>query len=201
MALESVGFRLNMRRYIDHAGKTRHTSTVMMRPLIYEGRMNDSVLIRIATPEDAAQVAFVLHESFAEYRDSYTAEAFAATTPAGDVVLNRMKEGPVWVALLGDTVVGTASAVERGEDLYIRGMAVLPAGRGLGIGRLLLKQIEDYACQHNHRRLTLSTTPFLYSAIRLYEHFGFARSEEGSDTLFGTPLFTMVKNLGVRSTA
>jgi N-acetylglutamate synthase-like GNAT family acetyltransferase len=111
-----------------------------------------------------------------------------------------MQEGPVWVALLDDSIVGTASAVGRGEDLYVRGMAVLPAGRGLGIGLALLKQIEDYASAQGYRRLILSTTPFLERAIRLYENFGFSRSEEGPEHLSGTPLFTMVKNLGaVRS--
>ncbi len=153
------------------------------------------VLIRMATVAEAGPVAAVLYESFAEYRAAYTPEAFAATTPASDLVRDRMKEGPVWIALLDQSVIGTASAVGRGDDLYIRGMAVLPAGRGLGIGRLLLERIENYARAQGHSRLILSTTPFLQRAIRLYERFGFARSEEGPDQLFGTPLFTMVKSL------
>src|SRR5260370_227302 len=41
----------------------------------------------------------------------------------------------------------------------------------------------------------LSTTPFLDRAIRLYERFGFQRSDEGPLDLFGTPLFTMTKRL------
>ena len=150
----------------------------------------------MATPEDAELIASVLRESFIEYRDSYTTEAFAATTPASEEVRGRMKEGPAWVALLGGSVVGTAAAVGRGEDLYIRGMAVLPAGRGRGIGELLLRQIEDYASPRGCGRLILSTTPFLHRAIRLYERFGFRRSEEGPHDLLGTPLFTMVKDSG-----
>ena len=41
----------------------------------------------------------------------------------------------------------------------------------------------------------LSTTPFLESAIRLYEKFGFQRTSDGPLDLFGTPLFTMQKSL------
>jgi hypothetical protein len=41
----------------------------------------------------------------------------------------------------------------------------------------------------------LSATPFLLRAIQFYENFGFARSAEGPHDLFGTPLFTMVKNV------
>lgn len=156
---------------------------------------DEGVRIRVGRAADAGVVAAVLHEAFAEYRALYTPEAFAATTPASDLVQRRMEEGPVWIALLDDSVVGTASAVGRGEDLYVRGMAVLPAGRGLGIGRLLLEQVEDYARAQAYRRLILSTTPFLHRAIRLYEHFGFSRSGEGPEHLHGTPLFTMVKSL------
>ena len=131
----------------------------------------------MAVPADASRVVSVLRESFVEYETLYTPEGFAATTPADESVLDRMKEGPVWVALLDHSVAGTASVVGRGEDLYIRGMAVLPIGRGLRIGQLLLKQIEDYASAHSYRRLILSTTPFLDRAILLYDRFGFSRSE------------------------
>lgn len=154
------------------------------------------VQIRMAMSEDAPQIASVLHESFIEYESSYTPEGFAATTPTSDEVRCRIKEGPVWVALIDGSVVGTVAAVVRGEDLYVRGMAALPAARGRQIGELLLREIEDYAWAQGYRRLTLSTTPFLHRAIRLYERFGFERSEGGASALFGTPLFTMVKNLG-----
>ena len=106
-----------------------------------------------------------------------------------------MDEGPVWVALLGGSLAGTVAAVDRGEDLYVRGMAVLPLARGRQIGELLLREIEEYARARGYRRLTLSTTPFLHRAIRLYERFGFRRSDEGARDLFGTPLFSMVKSL------
>jgi GNAT superfamily N-acetyltransferase len=57
----------------------------------------------------------------------------------------------------------------------------------------LLSEIERYAIAKSFRRLTLSTTPFLGRAIRLYEKFGFVHS--GTDDLFGTPLIKMEKEL------
>lgn len=167
----------------------------MPRHPVSESGSDGIVRIRMAVPADAALVASVLRESFLEYRDSYTPAAFAATTPASEEVRRRMREGPVWVALCGGSVVATVAAVTRGADLYVRGMAVLPTARGRRIGELLLREIEDYASSRGHRRLILSTTPFLHRAIRLYESFGFRRSEEGAHDLLGTPLFTMVKNL------
>src|SRR5687767_11670837 len=154
-----------------------------------------SLRIRMATADDALAIAAVLYESFVEYESSYTAEGFAATTPVGDQIKDRMKEGPVWVALLDDMIVGTVAAVPKGEALYIRGMAILPAARGGKTGEFLLQQIEEFAAEHGIKRLCLSTTPFLSRAIRLYERCGFERNNEGPHDLFGTPLFTMEKSL------
>ena len=106
-----------------------------------------------------------------------------------------MVEGPVWIAMHGRVIVGTVSVVPRSGELYVRGMAVLPSARGLGLGSLLLKQVESFALAHGYNRLTLSTTPFLLRAIKLYERWGFTRADEGPHDLFGTPLFTMVKEL------
>ena len=154
-----------------------------------------AVQIRLATPDDLTSLACLLHDSFVEYRSLYTQEGFAATTPSNDQLLQRMNEGPVWIAIQTDVPLGTVSAVARGDDLYLRGMAVRPAARGLGLGGLLLRTVEDFALAQGHKRLTLSTTPFLNQAIRLYERSGFQRTSEGPHELYGTPLFTMVKAL------
>jgi ribosomal protein S18 acetylase RimI-like enzyme len=153
----------------------------------------NGINIRHAAKDDLSEIAALMHESFVEYRSLYTEEAFLATTPNADQIAVRMTEGPVWVAEHDASIVGTVSVVPRGDDLYIRGMAVLPQARGLQLGQLLLKQVEEFARAQNHKRLVLSTTPFLLRAIRLYEGAGFQRSDEGPHDLFGTPLFTMVK--------
>ncbi|MBD0372036.1 MAG: GNAT family N-acetyltransferase [Pyrinomonadaceae bacterium] len=153
------------------------------------------VRIRRAIADDAVSIASVLYESFLEYESSYTPEAFAATVSSPGQILERLSEGPVWVALTDGKVIGTVSAVVKAEGLYIRGMAVKPSGRGSGIGERLLKCAEDFAIENGCTRLFLSTTPFLARAIRLYEQSGFSRNNEGPHELWGTPLFTMVKDL------
>lgn len=153
------------------------------------------VEIRLAGLPDAPAIAAVLRAAFEEYRPLYTEEAFAATTPAAEQVEARMLQGPVWVATRRGEIVGTVAAASRGEDFYIRGMGILPSARGLRIGALLLEAIHDTALAGAHRRLILSTTPFLDRAIRLYESFGFQCGDEGPHELFGTPLFTMTRSL------
>jgi ribosomal protein S18 acetylase RimI-like enzyme len=153
------------------------------------------ILIRRATKTDADALAAVLHTAFGEYEALYTPEGFAATTPIGEQIQQRMDEGPVWVALRTNAVIGTISAVLKGRGVYVRGMALLPTARGLGLGQSLLAQVEVFAHEQQAERLFLSTTPFLNRAIRLYKRVGFQRSAEGPHDLFGTPLFTMEKPL------
>lgn len=157
--------------------------------------MIETLQIRDSVAEDASAIASVLHDAFAEYRSSYTPAAFAATTSTTDEVKKRIAEGPGWVVVRDQVVVGTVSVVPKGESLYIRGMAVLPHARGHKIGELLLTHIESFAVARGFKRLFLSTTPFLSAAIRLYERFGFQRIADGPHDLFGTPIFTMEKLL------
>ncbi len=153
------------------------------------------VYIGLATTDDAVAISSVLHEAFQAYRPLYTEGGFAATALSPEQVQARIAEGPVWVVIRHHEIVGTAAAIVKRSDLYIRGMAVLPTARGLRIGESLLREIETVAVRNGCRRLFLSTTPFLDRAIRLYEKFGFERTEEGPHDLFGTPLFTMQKTL------
>jgi len=151
--------------------------------------------IRRAGPEDAPAIASVLHESFVEFRALYTDGGFAATTPNAEQILTRLREGPIWMALVEGAMVGTVAAFIKDDSVYIRGMAVLPNARGFGAGTRLLQQIEVWAGIEGHTRIFLSTTPFLTAAIRLYERFGFRRTDESIYDLFGTPLLTMEKTV------
>lgn len=151
--------------------------------------------VRRAGRADAPAIASVLRAAFAEYQTRYTPAAFAATTPTAEEIVRRLDEGPTWIALLQGAVAATVSVLPRGELLHVRSMAVLPEARGRGVGRQLLAQVERYAGAHGFRCLELSTTPFLAFAIALYERFGFRRSDRGPRELFGTPLFTMTKDL------
>src|SRR5215510_15587165 len=154
-----------------------------------------AVVIRQAVLSDAQDIVSLLYDSFVEYRSLYTVEGFAATAISEAETIDRMHEGPVFVATMNEIVVGTVAIVSKGESLYLRGMAVLPSARGQRIGEHLLTYVEDFAVSHGIRRLFLSTTPFLERAIQLYARFGFARIKEGPEDLFGTPLFTMEKRL------
>lgn len=148
--------------------------------------------IRRATAEDAPAVAAVLREAFAEFERLYTRAGFAATTPDAATVAQRLAEGPTWVAEDGE-IVGTVSARETERGVYVRSMAVRPAARGRRVALHLMRQLELYALSKGAPEMYLSTTPFLFAAIRLYEALGFRRTAQPPHALYGTPLVTMTK--------
>lgn len=153
------------------------------------------IQIRLANANEARSLARVLRKAFIQYESFYTAKAFAMTTPTPGEIEKRWKEGPVWAALQDGRLVGTVAAVAKNDALYLRSMAIVPSARGQGIGKILLEEVERFAKAGGFQRMLLSTTPFLYDAIRLYEHFGFERTGDGPHDLAGTPLFTMEKVL------
>ena len=145
--------------------------------------MRPSARIRQAVPTDAAEIADVLRQSFLEFEALYTPKGFAATTPDPEQVGSRMEEGPAWIALVEDRTAGTSSAVRKGEKgLYVRGVAVVPSMRGRGIAEVLMNEVESFARQNGCARMFLTTTPFLTSAIRLYERFGLRASRMAEPT-------------------
>jgi putative acetyltransferase len=157
-------------------------------------RHQAGIRIRKAKHGDAAAIESLLYESFLEYERAYTPEAFRITTPEKREIERRIKHWTVWVALRGNVIVGTVSAHPEGETLHIRSMAVRPSMRRRGIGKLLLQRVEKFASANRYKCLILNTTPFLASAIRLYERLGFRATGSERDW-FGTTVSAMTKQV------
>jgi ribosomal protein S18 acetylase RimI-like enzyme len=182
-------------RGISNPSLGRRVSWSFMIPMSTEPATLDVVQIHPATELDMEAVATVLRDAFLEFKPSYTQAAYAETTPDADTLRRRLHEGPIWVARLRGKIVGTISAVEKPNGIYVRSTAVLPSARGNRIARTLLEEVESFAISCRAEQLFLSTTPFLHAAIRLYEDLGFRRTSEPPHDLFNTPLFTMEKKV------
>jgi ribosomal protein S18 acetylase RimI-like enzyme len=158
--------------------------------------VGNEVQISLASKANAETIAKILSEAFAEFDDKYTPEALKYVTPAADEVRRRFAEGPIWLALKNDEIVGTVSVVSEPDRLYIRSMAVSPAAQGHGVGGRLLETIEDYARSSDIDTLFLYTTHFSTDAISLYEKHGFVKGRETTaEEWCGTPGLEMWKYL------
>ena len=82
--------------------------------------------------------------------------------------------GSIYFALHGEEVVGTCALLPVGEnEVELTKMAVDPAARGLGIGRLLLEHAIRAFERLGRDTLFLETNTKLAPAIRMYESVGF----------------------------
>jgi len=70
--------------------------------------------------------------------------------------------------------VGFCSVWRVVDELHINNLAVLPAYRRSGIGRILLEHVLQHGAGLGARRATLEVRRSNEAARLLYEHFGFA---------------------------
>ena len=162
--------------------------------------MNTDVTVRLATEDDAAEIAWVLFNAFGSYRVNYTPESFDVVTPAAAEIARRFDEGPQWVVEIDDDVVGSVSVTAEPEGLYIRSMAVRPDAQGQGIGHKLLKAVNDFADASEFDRIFLYTTYFVPGAKEMYEKHGYGWVRDTTaDEWYGVPGLEMDRTI-VRKT-
>src|ERR1700693_2107033 len=129
-------------------------------------------LIRKAAPSDAGAVSALLRRAFQEFEPLYTPEALVATVQPESGILQRLEEGPLWIAEHESALVGTVAAICSADSVMVRGMAVDPVARGLKIGKALLHLTEEFTREQGFERMSLYTTAFLRRAIGLYQASG-----------------------------
>ena len=83
--------------------------------------------------------------------------------------------GEVFIALMGETVVGTCAVIVRdGRTVELAKLSVSRTSRGHGIGRRLSTAAIEWARARGYRRVVLVSSTKLTTALRLYEQLGFA---------------------------
>lgn len=74
--------------------------------------------------------------------------------------------------------IGLSVIIDEG---YILNVAVHPDYQGKGIGKALVKTVDDFAVENNLAFVTLEVRPSNEKAISLYESFGFKKVGERRD--------------------
>lgn len=81
------------------------------------------------------------------------------------------------IALAGQVSVGQMVVNDDGATLHIVDLAVVPAVRGRGYGRAMVRQVQARACEARRQAVTLSVDPMNQQALRLYGALGFEITE------------------------
>jgi predicted N-acetyltransferase YhbS len=141
-------------------------------------------VIRPATQREIPEIERVILAAFAEYRDEIPAAIFRSYMADLCRLADHCDEAEVLVADLDGRVAGTVSfyADASAEGLGwpkgwagFRRLAVDPAMRGRGIGRLLTERCVDAARKLDAPTIALHAASFLKAACHIYEQIGFRR--------------------------
>ena len=122
-----------------------------------------------ALAEDAADISAVILRALRETNvKDYSGEIIASVERSfsPDAVLALMAKRIVFVATIGDRLVGTASL----DGSVVRTVFVAPDVQGRGVGKLLMAEIEGAARERNIRSLTV---PSSVTAESFYARLGF----------------------------
>jgi DNA-binding MarR family transcriptional regulator/GNAT superfamily N-acetyltransferase len=133
---------------------------------------------------------FCLGSYYAELAERFE-EGFdpARSVSTGEADL-RPPHGLLLVATLDDEPVGCGALLfHDGEPAYIKRMWVSPAVRGLGLGRRLLRELEETAREHGHTTVRLETNRALPEAIAMYRTAGYREVERFNDEVYGHHFF------------
>ncbi|MCJ1395854.1 hypothetical protein MMC18_008740 [Xylographa bjoerkii] len=112
----------------------------------------------------------------------------AAGTPAGCIALRPLR-------LSADHQPSLRTPHDRPSYCELKRLYVVPAGRGLGIGKMLVERALSAAEERGYGEVRLDTLPDMRAAVRLYESVGFVRTEAYHGTLVEGLIF-MGRSLG-----
>jgi ribosomal protein S18 acetylase RimI-like enzyme len=138
--------------------------------------------IRRASPDDAPDVARLLHDFNTEY-DEFTPGVEVLTRNAREM----LAEGDMVVLLAGDGPDGFAELRFRKSvwtatlDCYLEELYVVPPLRGQGVGRTLLREAMKAARAEGAAHIELGTSEDDVAARALYESEGFTNREGRPD--------------------
>lgn len=174
------------------------------RPVVQgagEAAASQGYLIRDFATQDAAAVNAVALAAFEQYRGEYS--DWPEFSKLVGSMANLADDGEVIVALSNDRVVGAVAYSKPGALKpsladpawpLIRMLAVDPAERGRGLGRMLAEECIRRARRDGADAIALHMSPIMQVALAMYQRFGFVLLRE-CPPIFGVPYRIYLKRL------
>lgn len=129
-----------------------------------------SFILRTAQSAECADADRVLRAAFTPYMHRLGREIpvdYYNWLPAS------IERGDVFLAEKDGQIVGVAATERRKAELFLDRLAVDPAQQGTGVGRWLLRRLDEVARERGDHAVSLVTAEMMDHLIRLYGSHGF----------------------------
>jgi len=124
-----------------------------------------------------------------EYNYSIAFEAYVAKGLYEFYSQYNPNRDRVWICEHNNSIIGFLLLMHRENNAaQLRYFILLPAYRGIGLGKKLMDLYMDWLKEHNYSNSYLWTTNEQQAAAELYKKYGFRLIEEHDSTAFGKPL-------------
>jgi GNAT superfamily N-acetyltransferase len=134
------------------------------------------LVVRPANADELDGIGAQTLEAYAEYESSFPPEYWADYTVELADARKRADVGMVFLATLDSEPIGSATVqwdTAEPETLYLKMVAVVPAGRGAGAGPAIMDAVFEHARAEGARVLKWNTVSFMTAARKLYSRLGF----------------------------
>jgi GNAT superfamily N-acetyltransferase len=125
--------------------------------------------IKLASLDEMYLVHAVMYKAFEEYRGVLIPPSGALRESVEDIVKKISSGGGAVLAKIEDVAVGSAQFTLHEDHIRVGRVSVLPFYRGQGIGRQIMKYIEEYARQQGVNELKLGVRQSLPGNISFYQ--------------------------------
>ena len=137
-------------------------------------------MIRPAQPEEAPLLAALVERAYGPWVPVVGRRPF----PMDDDYAARIAAGEAWVLDQGGTIQGLVVIETHPDHLALDNIAVEPARRGQGDGRVLLDFVEETARRMGLPEVRLYTNVLMERNIALYARRGYAETERRQEKGF-----------------
>ena len=114
-----------------------------------------------------------------ELQSHLNPEKYPAESKHGYSVDKLLRESVIFFVMRQDEIPAGCGGIKLFGKEYgeVKRMFVRPQFRGLGLGRLMLDHLAEYAQERHVNVLRLETGIYQTDAVRLYERYGFERRD------------------------
>lgn len=139
--------------------------------------MTPLITIRNIQPSDSPVLAGIIRNTLAEFGANKPGTVYYDATTDHLFDYFQQSRAAYYVALLNEGIVGGGGIYPTeglpDDTCELVKMYLVPAARGMSLGRTLIEKNIAFASEAGYRNIYLETMPELKQALKVYARFGF----------------------------